>query len=129
MLLSEQKNTNFKGNAGIGSAIAYFTSEGLTVSLPLNDTQDYDMIVDFGELKKVQVKTTTFLTDSGNYKVDLRTTGGNQSFHTAKLFDYENIDFIYILTESNERFLIPCADGFENKNSITLSEKYKKYLL
>ena len=35
-----------KCNTGLGIAIAYYTSNGYTVSTPLNDTQDYDLIVD-----------------------------------------------------------------------------------
>ena len=34
-----------KGNSGIGLDIAYFTTNGYIVSIPLNDTQDYDLIV------------------------------------------------------------------------------------
>ena len=34
-------NTNKeKGNSGLGLAIAYFTTKGYTVSIPLNDTQE-----------------------------------------------------------------------------------------
>lgn len=29
-----------KGNSGLGIAIAYFSTNGYTVSLPLNDTQN-----------------------------------------------------------------------------------------
>ena len=29
-----------KGNTGLGMAIAYFSTNGYTVSIPLNDTQD-----------------------------------------------------------------------------------------
>lgn len=32
-----------KGNSGLGMAIAYFTTKGYTVSIPLNDIQDYDL--------------------------------------------------------------------------------------
>ena len=35
-----------KGNTGLGIAIAYYTSNGYIVSIPLNDTQDYDLIVE-----------------------------------------------------------------------------------
>ena len=51
-------NTNKeKGNTSLGIAIAYYSSNGYTVSIPLNDTQDYDLIVDKDNvLKKVQVK-------------------------------------------------------------------------
>lgn len=41
------------GNTGLSMAIAYFGSNGYTVSIPLNDTQDYDLVVDIdGKLKK-----------------------------------------------------------------------------
>lgn len=35
-----------KGRAGMSLAIAYFGSNGYTVSIPLNDTQWYDLIVE-----------------------------------------------------------------------------------
>ena len=48
-----------KGNTSLGIAIAYFTSNGYTVSIPLNDTQDYDLIVEKNSiLKIVQVKSS-----------------------------------------------------------------------
>lgn len=65
-----------QGNAGVGQAIAYYTSQGYTVSIPLNDTQKYDLIVDDGEsLRRVQVKTTTHVKPSGFYGVTLKTSG------------------------------------------------------
>ena len=53
-------NTNKqKGNCGLGMAIAYFSTKGYTVSIPLNDTQDYDLIVEKNWiLQRVQVKAT-----------------------------------------------------------------------
>ena len=49
-----------KGNTGLGIAIAYYSANGYTVSIPLNDTQDYDLIVDKDNiLKKIQVKATS----------------------------------------------------------------------
>ena len=53
-------NTNKeRGNTGLGIAIAYFTANGYTVSIPLNDTQDYDLVIDKNnELETVQVKAT-----------------------------------------------------------------------
>lgn len=38
-------------------AIAYFSTNGYTVSIPLNDTQDYDLVVEKDNiLQTVQVK-------------------------------------------------------------------------
>ena len=57
-------NTNKNiGNSSLGMAIAYFTNHNYTVSIPLNDTQDYDLIVEKnGILSKIQVKGTSFKT-------------------------------------------------------------------
>ena len=33
-----------RGNCGLGIAIGYFSTNGYIVSIPLNDTQDYDYI-------------------------------------------------------------------------------------
>ena len=35
-----------KGRAGLSAAIAYFGMNGYNVSIPLNDTQDYDLVVE-----------------------------------------------------------------------------------
>ena len=53
-------NTNKeKGNSGLGMAIAYFSTNGYVVSIPLNDTQDYDLIIEKNNvIKTVQVKST-----------------------------------------------------------------------
>ena len=48
---SMQFNSNKeKGNAGLGLAIAYFSANGYTVSIPLNDTQDYDIIIEKSDI-------------------------------------------------------------------------------
>ena len=73
-------NTNKeKGNTSLGIAIAYYTCKGYTVSIPLNDTQDYDLIVDKDNvLKKIQVKSTDCKTKYGNYQVALKSCGGTK---------------------------------------------------
>ena len=38
---------SIQGNIGLGKAIEYFTSWGIPISIPLNDTQKYDLIADF----------------------------------------------------------------------------------
>ena len=52
------KTNKEKGNSGLGMAIAYFTTNGYVVSIPLNDTQDYDLVIEKdGDLKTVQAKS------------------------------------------------------------------------
>lgn len=60
-------------------AIAYFSTNGYIVSIPLNDTQDYDLIVEKDNLlQKVQVKSTGCIGKGGNYQVSLKSCGGTK---------------------------------------------------
>jgi hypothetical protein len=123
-MLKEHKNSKVKGTVGVGHAISYFTRMGVVVSIPLNDSQPYDLVIDLnGSLKRVQVKTTTSDT------VALRTMCGNQSFHTTKHFEHTTSDFLYAMMDTGESWLIP-TEAFTNGNSLKLTSKtYEKYKL
>ena len=125
-MLKEQKNTRKQGDVGLGAAIAFFTQKGITVCVPLTDNQEYDLIVDDGRLLRIQVKTTYSKTPSGNYIVTLKTSGGNKSRQMVKKFDSSQCDKLFILTESNEKYLIPTS-VLDITNSITLGKKYDQY--
>ena len=115
-----------KGNSGLGMAIAYFTTNGYIVSIPLNDTQDYDLIIEKnGELKTVQVKATGCKTASGTYQVALKSCGGTNG-GTYKTLIETKIDFLFVLNEDLEMYLIP-KDKILNKSTLNLCDKYKEY--
>ena len=122
-------NTNKeKGNSSLGIAIAYYSSNGYTVSIPLNDTQDYDLIIDKNNvLKKVQVKSTSCKTKYGNYQVALKSCGGTKG-KTYKTVIETNVDELFILTENLEMYVIP-IDSLINKSTLNICDKYKKYLV
>ena len=115
-----------KGNTGLGIAIAYYSANGYTVSIPLNDTQDYDFIVDKDNiLKKIQVKATSCKTKYNKYQVALKSCGGTKG-GTYKTVVDTNIDEVFIVTDSLELFRIP-IEVIKNKATLNLSEKYEKY--
>ncbi len=120
-------NTNKeKGNSSLGIAIAYYASNGYIVSIPLNDTQDYDLIVDNDKtLKRVQVKSSGCKTKYGNYQVALKSCGGTKG-KTYKTIIETNVDEVFILLENLERYIIP-IEKIKNKTTITICNKYKKY--
>lgn len=101
-------NTNKeKGNSGLVAAIAYYGFKGYTISLPLNDTQDYDLIVDNGEkLLKVQVKATSQRTECGYSVVSVKSCGGTNGGIYKTVKD-TNIDILFVLTELQEMYEIP----------------------
>ena len=119
-----EPNSKEKGTAGVGSAIQYFTMMWVTVSVPLNDSQGYDLIADYGygQLKRVQVKTTNCKASANSWEVPLRTTGGNQSFHTAKAFDKTSCDLLFVVTGDGRRWLIP-VEKIAGTNSISVGHK------
>lgn len=114
------------GNAGLSMAIAYFGSNGHTVSVPLNDTQDYDLVVDInGMLHKVQVKATNNMVYEGVYAVPLRTISGTtrKAYKTVK---DTMVDFLFCLCGDGTMYLIPIGD-IKNKNQINLGKNKSKY--
>ncbi len=119
------KSNKEKGNAGLGIAIAYYSANGYTVSIPLNDTQDYDLIVDKNNvLKKVQVKATSCKTKYNKYQVALKSCGGTKG-ETYKTIIDTKIDEVFIVTDTMEMFIIPIEE-IKNKTTLNLCEKYEK---
>lgn len=112
-----------RGNAALGQSIAYFSSIGWIVSIPLADTQKYDIVVDDGSrLLKVQVKSTIALTTKKTgYQVHLCTDGGNRSNgNTTRLFDNMASDILYIVDGDGHQYVIPSKE-IDCKYSLTLN--------
>ena len=115
-----------KGNTSLGIAIAYYVSNGYTVSIPLNDTQDYDLIVDKdNNLKRVQVKSTSCITKSGNYQVALKSCGGTKGNTYKRIID-TCIEEVFILTEKLDMYIIPIKE-LKNRSTLSICDKYKKF--
>ena len=94
-------NSQAQGNVGMGRCIAYYSDLGYTISVPMNDCQEYDLVVEYPDgLKKVQVKTTRYKNRQGNYVVSLRTMGGSKSASNWKLPN--NYDILWAINELGE---------------------------
>lgn len=120
-------NTNKeKGNSGLGIAIAYFSTQGHTVSIPLNDTQNYDLIIEKdNQFQSVQVKATGCKTRYGNYQLALKSCGGTKG-KTYKTVIETKVNLLFIVTETIDMYLIP-IHLINNKSTITLGKEYEKY--
>ena len=120
------KTNKEKGNTSLGIAIAYYTSNGYTVSIPLNDTQDYDLVVDKNNvMKKIQVKSTGCKTKYGKYQVALKSCGGTKG-KTYKTVIETNVDELFIVTEELQIYTIPIKE-INNKSTLNICEQYGKY--
>ena len=125
MLFDNNKNI---GNTSLGIAISYFTSNGYTVSIPLNDTQDYDLVVDMNNrLYRIQVKGTSFKTKYGIYQVALKSTGGTKG-KVYKTVKDTNVELLFVVTKEKNMYLIP-INIIKNAYTLNLGNNYDKYLL
>ena len=115
-----------KGNCGLGIAIAYFTTNGYIVSIPLNDTQDYDLLIDKdNKIESVQVKYTSCKTKYGNYQVALKSCGGTKG-DTYKTVIDTNVDYLFVVTKETDMYMIP-KEIISNRSTLNLCDKYKIY--
>lgn len=113
-----------RGNAGLSCAIAYFGMNGYTVSIPLNDTQDYDLIVDKdGLLQRVQVKSTSVYR-YGAYQVSLRSCGGTKGKPYKTVIQSE-ADLLFVLCGDGSMFLIPVSE-LSQSTTLALRDHYSK---
>ena len=114
------KETNKQiGRVGLSMAINYFTCKGYTVSLPINDTQWYDLIIEKdGILQTVQCKCT----NTENNKISLRSTGGNKGTVYDRLINHNELDYLFCVSKERNMYLIPVSEliAAGNVNSITL---------
>ena len=119
---------SLQGNMGLSKAIDYFTSHQIPISIPMNDTQKYDLVIDLNnELKKVQVKTSRYQAKSGGYEVQLKNSGGAVKNYKIRLFDNNSCDYLFILTGADKLYLIP-SNIVTAKNSIVVGgNRYNEY--
>lgn len=104
------------GRIGLSMAINYFTCQGYTVSLPMNDTQWYDLVIEKdGKFETVQCKATQTQTDD----INLRSTGGTNGGVYDNLLNHSELDYLFCVNKDLNMWLIPIKD-ITTKNSIRL---------
>ena len=107
------------GRTGLSMAINYFTIKGYTVSLPINDTQWYDLIVEKdGIFKTVQCKATMTEEDS----IDFRSTGGTKGKEYDNLLNHKELDYLFCVNKDLNMWLFPIKE-LPNRRSIRLRTK------
>lgn len=115
------ENNKDKGRAGMALAIAYFGANGYTVSVPLNDTQWYDLVIEKeGQFQTVQCKFTSTVPS----KIELKSTGGTNGKAYDSVLDHP-LDLLFCANAQLNLFVIPMKDLREagNKKEITLQSE------
>lgn len=119
--------TTEKGNIALTQAISYFGLHNYTISIPLNDSQWYDLIVEKDNVfQSVQVKYTSEQNDSGSYICSLRTISGTTRKKIYSIKDTA-VDLLFCYCQNGLKFLIPVKE-IKTLNTITLVDEKNKYL-
>ena len=93
-------------------AINYFTIKGYTISLPINDTQWYDLIIEKdGIFETVQCKATQ--TSEGT--IDFRSTGGTKGVEYDNLKNHSELDWLFCVDKNLNMWLFPVKELNNNR--------------
>lgn len=110
------------GRIGLSMAINYFTCKGYTISIPLNDTQWYDLIIEKdGKFETVQCKATQTQSD----KIDFRSTGGTKGTSYDNLLNHSALDWLFCVNKDLNMWLIPIKDITTTKQITLRTEPTK----
>ena len=123
-MFTEASNTKKQGDMGLGAAIAFFTAKGWSVSIPLTDSQDYDLIVDDPTkgLQRISIKTTSCYRH-GSFIVGLRVCGGNSKRnYVHKLATEVKYAMLFMLTSAGDIYYMPKPNV---TGGIALGKKYQ----
>lgn len=102
------------GRIGLSMAINYFTMQGYTISLPLNDTQWYDMVVEKDKkFYTIQCKATQ--TEDGT--ISLRSCGGTNGNVYDNIINHPELDYVFCVNKDFECWLIPTQDIIKSGNT------------
>lgn len=107
-----------KGRAGMALGIAYYGANGYTISIPLNDTQWYDFVIEQnGIFQTVQCKATGSVDNS----ISLKSTGGTKGVVYDSVLNH-TVDLLFCLDKNQNMYSIPVKDlkEFDVNKQITL---------
>lgn len=118
------------GRSGLSIAARWFLDRGYNVSVPL-EPAPYDIVVESDEgLKKVQVKTTSFVAANGRYRVrlarsiyDPEAPLNARGRYRFSAYTEDEIDLFFIATSGGENYLVPIKSVL-GLRSMVLDGKY-----
>ena len=118
VLFMTLESNKSKGRFGLAMAIAYFTSEGYTISTPLNDTQWYDLIIERdGKFETVQYKCT----GSQDNSINLKSTGGTKGTAYDSVLNHSELDYLFCVDTQGNMYVIPLSEIRKAGNTKTIT--------
>jgi hypothetical protein len=116
-------NSNQKGDIAEAEAIAKFMQLGYTVSEPINDHSRYDLIIDNGNLNKIQVKYAS-LDDEGSINVSISSSNPNTKGSVESTYSEDEVDaFVIYCPDTESIYWVDYDDAPKHKMKIRLRSK------
>lgn len=111
------------GRIGMVEAIRYYTEAGYTVSIPLSDTQWYDIIIEKDdEIFTVQCKAT----ETKDNCIDFRSSGGTKGDTYDNIFNHKRLDLLFCVDSEKNCYSIPISELKKYKNKYYLKLRKEK---
>ena len=102
------------GRLGLSMTINYFTINGYTISIPMNDTQWYDLVIEKdGKFYTVQCKATA----TQDKTIDFRSTGGTKGIEYDNLLNHSELNYLFCVDDELNMWNIPTKDILKAGNS------------
>ena len=114
-------NKHQQGTVSELLATSYFIQNGYIVSKPINDFNEYDLVIDNGELKRIQVKTIYWDNNKKRYLISCVTSHirGNQRRVTKK-YQQKSFDYLCGVERNNNAIYLMPINVIAGRRSITV---------
>lgn len=120
---SASMDTNQKGDVAEANVVAKFVELGYIVSEPVNDHARYDLIVDDGNLHRVQVKYAG-LDDEGSINVSISSSNPNTSTSVESVYSPDEVDaFAIYCPDTGDVYWVDYEDAPKHKMKLRLRSK------
>ena len=111
--------TQKKGNLGLVKAITDLTEKDIAVSLPISESERYDLIAEKNNIcKTVQVRYTGL--HNGRIEIKLKSVWTNSEGYQVRNRQQNDFDILAIYCPDTQKNYYLDASQFKNGNSITL---------
>lgn len=102
-------NSRKQGDLGTSFAIAYFSGQDYTVSIPLSDSQPYDLIAEKdGVCFRVQVKTCFKKGKNDRYQLETRTISNTRGKQLeVRKISKKDFDLMFVMDGDGNFYSIP----------------------
>ena len=111
--------TQKKGNLGLVKIITDLTEKEISVSLPISESEKYDLIAEKNNIcKTVQVRYTS--KNNGSISIKLRGIWSNSNGYQVRNRNQEDFDILAVYCPDTQQSYYIKSEDFSCKNALTL---------